>query len=28
LREKGIDIRENNDGSYTATKSKMFRTEL
>jgi hypothetical protein len=28
LREKGFDISENNDGSYTATKSKMFRTEL
>jgi len=28
LREKGFDICENNDGSYTATKSKMFRTEL
>jgi len=28
LREKGMEISENSDGTFTATPSKMFRTEL
>lgn len=28
LREKGLEITENGDGSFTAAKSKMFRTDL
>jgi biotin operon repressor len=28
LREKGLNITENGDGSFTAAKPRMFRTDL